>query len=575
MARKRKVYLAAAVLVSLIGIPACFGPSNSGQTPGNPAGTTTTQTVDSWGSIEVKLQLPERSVQSVADVIDKIDFTVTGPKISNSISTSITKAQIAGGSATATISQIPPGDATLTVYVKDDKGNVIATNTAAVTVIAGKQAAATLDVSVPLFGSIATAISVTGSGTDAGSTIVPHEAFPEGTGFGVLQVGSAYVGATTCKACHPAVFAAFKDTAHWNPRENPGLATETRPGTDTENHSGFLEKSGGTYLKGSCIGCHTVGVTSATDSIKLASGLPAGFDTSKPATDSYNIKFAGIQCESCHGPGGNHVAASGVTDRKNAIAKNLSWKQSCKVCHISGNMGAVWATGALEKDYNANGGGAKPHHPQDLIYSQGGGYTYGQTIPMSTHNTKLGQGCINCHASGNTAVDKHNIYMKGSLDKHIGSCRTCHGSNFTATNVASFQSQTKMAIHTLEAVMKDYKSKFCLEVDAGSTNSTASADIQNLAYACSKWDDTPSAITDATKSAGTSYITSSSTTWSPHQTAYNRAYWNWDLIEADKSWGIHSPVYVQTLLKLTNNDLVNKMVEASASTEFSVLNLKR
>lgn len=80
-----------------------------------------------------------------------------------------------------------------------------------------------------------------------------------------------YVGAATCQQCHPGPHADWSATLH-------ATALET------------LEAIGqGTNAQ--CVGCHTVGF-----------GEEGGFKD-RATTNS----LAGVQCESCHGPGGAHV----------------------------------------------------------------------------------------------------------------------------------------------------------------------------------------------------------------------------------------------------------------------------
>lgn len=80
-----------------------------------------------------------------------------------------------------------------------------------------------------------------------------------------------YVGAATCQQCHPGPHAEWSATLHATALES-------------------LEAIGqGTNAQ--CVGCHTVGF-----------GEEGGFKD-RATTNS----LAGVQCESCHGPGGAHV----------------------------------------------------------------------------------------------------------------------------------------------------------------------------------------------------------------------------------------------------------------------------
>lgn len=590
MHRRRQVVAAAGALAALFGVPACALFAAKVDTPppvfnpGAGAGPGYQDPDAQTGSIRVRLNLADRRVSSLLDVVDRIDLAVTGTNIADPLTGTVTKEQIASGGASVTIGRIPPGDVTLAAYVKDAKGNVIAGSTATLFIVAGKQTAANLDLAVPLFGSVSTSISLAGGDSASGSTVVPHEAFPAVSGdLGVLQVGSRYLGATSCKPCHPAIFDTFKTTAHWNPRE----ATGNRPGTDIENFSGFLQKSNGTYLNlASCRTCHVVGDGSVYDaatnrtiqkSILLADGVtPAGFDYSKSWNDDYNRKFVGIQCESCHGPGGNHVNASGLPDRKNSIVRTPSYKKTCAACHNK-DIDREWpASGAKDADVNAGGGGAYAPHPQDLIYAQNGGFQYGATIPLSAHSSKLGNGCVNCHTAG-LSPGNHNLYLKESWNTHIANCQKCHGSGYTPAMVDSSQAQVRLALEGMKKMMVEYRKAFCEEVAATTSaspvrNSTAPADTADITKFCTQWDDSPALVKDAGEASHSNavrVISNNPLTWSPHQTAFNRANWNKALIERDKSFGVHSPVYVQSLIRLSYNDLLKDLPSSPSYTVLS------
>lgn len=105
--------------------------------------------------------------------------------------------------------------------------------------------------------------------TDESATIQMSE------GMGVLRIEGPrpiYLSESTCRGCHPAAHNGVKDTAH----------------------AGALDtlKRIGQAANPRCLPCHTVGF-----------GMSGGF-VSEAATPL----LAGVQCENCHGPGGEHVA---------------------------------------------------------------------------------------------------------------------------------------------------------------------------------------------------------------------------------------------------------------------------
>jgi len=98
---------------------------------------------------------------------------------------------------------------------------------------------------------------------------------PVGDGMSIFRVEAprpTYLSESTCRGCHPSAHNGVKDTAH--------------------AHAFETLKNIGQSANARCLPCHTVGY-----------GMPGGF-VSEAATPL----LAGIQCENCHGPGGEHVA---------------------------------------------------------------------------------------------------------------------------------------------------------------------------------------------------------------------------------------------------------------------------
>lgn len=88
---------------------------------------------------------------------------------------------------------------------------------------------------------------------------------------GVDRATARYVGAAACAACHPAAAKAWEETGHHRALE-------------------ALQERSAAYNP-ACLRCHVTGF-----------GQPGGWTgASSPLTH--------IQCEACHGPGSDHVAA--------------------------------------------------------------------------------------------------------------------------------------------------------------------------------------------------------------------------------------------------------------------------
>ena len=113
-----------------------------------------------------------------------------------------------------------------------------------------------------------------------------------GGGGGGTTTRAAYVGVTVCAGCHAETAAAWEGTKH-----SGALATLTAIG------------QGGNAR---CLGCHTV-----------AMGQPGGFVDVATTPNLVNV-----QCESCHGPGGEHAGAPSKTNIVRLVPSS-----TCGGCH--------------------------------------------------------------------------------------------------------------------------------------------------------------------------------------------------------------------------------------------------
>jgi peroxiredoxin len=112
----------------------------------------------------------------------------------------------------------------------------------------------------------------------------------------LLPTGAAYVGSESCAGCHAAEFATWSKSLH--ARSVESLAQK---GSDTD---------------ASCLECHTT-----------AFGRKGGFP--KTGRASEHTDLARVGCESCHGPGGDHVAEDPVK-----IGSIVSLGDKCDSCVI-------------------------------------------------------------------------------------------------------------------------------------------------------------------------------------------------------------------------------------------------
>ena len=111
-----------------------------------------------------------------------------------------------------------------------------------------------------------------------------------------VRSASDYVGTESCLACHPSAAASWHASAH-----SRAFAALVDRGADADP---------------SCVACHTVGF-----------GAPGGYRREFAAT-----KLTDVGCESCHGPGGRHVAERGAGGPVSFQFRPLG-AGDCQKCH--------------------------------------------------------------------------------------------------------------------------------------------------------------------------------------------------------------------------------------------------
>ncbi|MFI5457408.1 MAG: multiheme c-type cytochrome [Isosphaerales bacterium] len=119
--------------------------------------------------------------------------------------------------------------------------------------------------------------------------------------------GAVFVGALTCKECHPKTFEFWSGTNHAEAFNS--LLEDPKPNT---------------AFDAECITCHTTG-------FEYHSGWRSETDTPH---------LAGNQCENCHGPASRHVADPDNTEFRKRItvtAKQADKNQLCNHCHDEDN----------------------------------------------------------------------------------------------------------------------------------------------------------------------------------------------------------------------------------------------
>lgn len=131
--------------------------------------------------------------------------------------------------------------------------------------------------------------------------------------------GAGYIGATKCKACHIKQYKSWAKTPMASAFESlkPGVKAEAKKNAGLDPDRDYTHDSG-------CLECHTTGY-----------GRPGGFKSIEETP-----KLANVQCESCHGPGGNYREIM-KTDKEFKLAdiKSVGFvmpsedEQGCLTCH--------------------------------------------------------------------------------------------------------------------------------------------------------------------------------------------------------------------------------------------------
>ena len=127
--------------------------------------------------------------------------------------------------------------------------------------------------------------------------------------------GASYVSNAKCKMCHMVEYKSWLATPH-------AQALATLHSASAEQVHEFGEKlgakvSGPCDKAEACLSCHVTG-----------HGQPGGY----PGADSLKAAaLSGVTCESCHGPGSKHVAAT--KDGKKAAINGHPSEIFCRQCH--------------------------------------------------------------------------------------------------------------------------------------------------------------------------------------------------------------------------------------------------
>lgn len=226
---------------------------------------------------------------------------------------------------------------------------------------------------------------------------------------GLLGYYSASTKQTTCGNCHAGHQADWAKTHH-------------------SNAFSTLVASG--HATASCYTCHTV--------TQNGNGLPgpAGYNKTPDAT------YQDVQCESCHGPGTEHVKKTEVVANVPLARLTLSKaNQSCAACHtgIHTPFAEEWATSGHAKLQsaainNTTSNCKNCHEGKTALKVWGVVTNYEERDSATVYSPHTCAVCHNPHGSENNAQLRYPI---NTVDPDFNLCTKCHlnrGAPTTSSN---------------------------------------------------------------------------------------------------------------------------------------------
>lgn len=224
----------------------------------------------------------------------------------------------------------------------------------------------------------------------------PFNPPPDATS-GFLGYYDAASKQTTCGNCHADIQGSWKTTAH---------------------ASAHADLEANPNKAATCYGCHTV-----TGKGNKAFGTTAGHDVAKVAA------YYDVQCESCHGPGLEHVEGVGQATLIRPLARiSMTGEGNCGDCHSGAHQpfAEEWSASGHAKvsaSRAANASCKGCHDGRGALARWGVDENYAERDSATAYQPTT---CAVCHAPHGSSNPKQLRFSVTSADPEQNLCMQCH-----------------------------------------------------------------------------------------------------------------------------------------------------
>ncbi len=256
-----------------------------------------------------------------------------------------------------------------------------------------------------------------------------------------------------------------------------------------------------------------------------------GFVTNLSGTPVVADNPTMVGCRTCHAPHTNKnfdLRTTAAYTLMNGVVVDKGKGNLCVACHHSRRDIRVYVTEPTTITNTRFG----PHEsPQAETYFGTGGYEYGETIGESSHRTEIADACVTCHMFKpiGAQVGAHTFRTAETIDgepqQNVGACKPCHATADTFNLLASTDFDGDGTIEGLQDEYDGLLGRLRAALVARGLIGAAGTTEEDL---------------------------SMSGTWTAVEAG---AIYNFRLVIADGSRGVHNPAYIMGLMQATLDHL--------------------